>query len=244
MKKRLLFLFGFALTVMMLVSCNNFSDMPAVQPPAETAEQATSEPTGQATPEPTEKILSVAEARVVLTEWFTAQGKASYVPDMNRQEGGVQYYCFSVDYSWVFENHASVPAYAYAYTWVNSITGDMEFQEAGYTEVAGPVLYTNIPDSMFPIQVHNGVAIHYDRFSPPYHELLSIEYAYTSTSVMELYQAQLKEAGFVDHGSVSVPLVDSLWSYDRSSDGARLIVEMFIWGETFSMKMYVNYLNR
>ena len=56
---------------------------------------------------------------------------------------------------------------------------------------------------------------------------------------MKSYQAQLKEVGFVNYGTVQS--VESLWQYERENDGAVFTVEMYSEGETFSMNMYVNF---
>jgi hypothetical protein len=186
--------------------------------------------------------LSATEAKALLRERFGGHNRISYMPDMDKLEEGIQIYGFSVDYSASLEPFGSPYPYSYAYAWVNSVTGITNFEEAGYTEAAGPNWYANIPDNMFPIPMLDGVIIPYNSFSPPYHEWdISIYYVYIDTSVMKSYQAQLRDAGFVDHGSVQS--VDSLWRYDRGDDGATLIVEMFNGGEMFSMNMYVNYLN-
>jgi hypothetical protein len=105
--------------------------------------------------------------------------------------------------------------------------------------------YSGIPDSMFPIPMRYEQIITYDRFSPPEvgYEVTTYLYA---TNFMETYKEQLRSAGFVDHGAVMS--VDALWMYERSSDGATLVVEMRQ-GEdetgkaVFSIGMLVNYLS-
>ena len=57
---------------------------------------------------------------------------------------------------------------------------------------------------------------------------------------MESYKEQLRNVGFADQGSAGH--IESLWRYDRSSDGASLIVEMFHEDSNFVINMYVNYL--
>ena len=105
--------------------------------------------------------------------------------------------------------------------------------------------YSGIPDSMFPIPMRDGVIIPYDRFSPPEDGYEVTTYLY-ATNFMETYKEQLRKAGFVDLGEAMS--VQSLWRYERSSDGATLFVEMRQ-GEDetgkvlFSIGMFVNYLS-
>ena len=241
MKKGLLVLISLALTI--FSSCSTIPAKPTGQTHTgqvtpEPTGQLPPEPTEQVTPEPIKKVLSVSEAQALLIERFGEYSKISYMPDMDKQEDGVQHYCFSVDYSGM---RPEIQTGAYAYAWVNSVTEGMGFEEAGYSESAGSNLYTNIPDNMFPIPMLDGVVIPYDRFWPPDKWEITTIYRYVDTSVMESYQEQLRDAGFVDYGSVM--MVESLWRYDRSDDGATLIVEMHK-EETFSMSMYVSYLSR
>ena len=105
--------------------------------------------------------------------------------------------------------------------------------------------YFNIPDSMFPIPMRDGAIIPYDRYCPPEEGYAVTTYLY-ATNFMEIYKEQLRRAGFVDHGAVMS--IDALWMYERSSDGATLVVEMCQGGDetgkvVFSIGMYVNFLS-
>lgn len=228
MKQRLLFLISLVITVTMFTSCENFPDTPEVQTTPEPIEQATPEPTTQQSPDTKEKTLSVAEAQDLIIGIYENY-KITYIPEMNKQEGGVSYYSFKVDYT---ENISETSTYTYCYAWVNSVTGYVEFEEAGYTEANGRSLYANIPDNIFPIPMRGSTIIPYDRFSPPEY-VRSVTYSYKDKSVMQSYQAQLRTMGFVDNGHVQS--VDSLWTYER--DGATFMVEMFVEEEMFSMSM-------
>ena len=103
-------------------------------------------------------------------------------------------------------------------------------------------LYADIPDKGFPIPMLDGAPIPYEYVSLPEEgwEVTSYVYSISESGFMESYKEQLREAGFIDQGSVEH--IESLWRYDRSSDGASLIVEMFHEESNFSISMYVNYL--
>ena len=101
-------------------------------------------------------------------------------------------------------------------------------------------LYADIPDKGFPVPMLNGAPAPYEYISLPEEGWEVTSYVYSGSSFMELYKEQLREAGFIDQGSVAH--IESLWRYDRSSDGASLIVEMFHEESNFSISMYVNYL--
>lgn len=214
---------------------------------------STSQPTGQltlesATPEPMvkehetpenpeeilevkETILSAEEAEVILNKKFEEDYKISYLPDINKYEEGILHYGFLLDYS----DWESNVENAFVYVWINSATGEI-------SSIKEKELYANIPDPMFPVPMLNGTVIPYDYFSPPGYAW-SGGYVFSDKSVMEAYQAQLREAGFVDQGEVMS--VDSLWLYERDTDGATLMVE-FRCGEegSLSICMSVSYKDR
>gem|GEM_PF-1707026 len=100
-------------------------------------------------------------------------------------------------------------------------------------------LYSSIPDAMFPIPKRNGVIIPYDRFSPPEEGEITIQYVYDDASLKESYTQQLRNAGFVA-GQTMQPET-TLWRYDRSDDGASLMVELTQVGTKLVVVMYVNY---
>ena len=233
MKKRILFFISFALAMAILASCSNPPVTPTAQAP-EPTEKATPETTEPTTPEPTGELLSVDEAQALLLDWCE-WNEISYFPDMNKQEEGVQLYGFMVDYSgWGYV----WPGVNYCYAWVSSSTGGVRFEEAGYSEATGLNLYGNIPDNMFPIPMRDGVVIPYDWFFPPEY-VSGVGYIFKDKSVMEAYQAQLKDAGFLDCGTVQS--VESLWQYEQSDGGAIFTVEMYSDGGMFSMNMYAYY---
>ena len=128
---------------------------------------------------------------------------------------------------------------------------ELEFTEsniegimAGATKTdSGAGLYAEIPDSAFPIPMLNGAPIPYEYVSLPEEgwEVTSYVYSFSGTSFMESYMEQLRKAGFVDQGSAGH--IESMWRFDRSADGAALIVEMFHEESKFSINMYVNYKN-
>ena len=110
----------------------------------------------------------------------------------------------------------------------------------GYA-AAAEVSYADIPDG-FPIPTLNGAPIPYEYVSLPEEGWMVTSYVYSISEpgFMDSYKEQLREAGFVDQGSAGH--IESLWRYDRSGDGASLIVEMFHEESNFSINMYVNYL--
>ncbi|MDQ2087859.1 PT domain-containing protein [Herbivorax sp. ANBcel31] len=198
----------------------------------EPTDQATNGSTDQATPEPTESILSVAEAQDLLIESFDGyHHRIEYLPNTKKREDGILQYGFSVDYS---ESYRNPPPNTIAYAWVNSVTGEIRIEESD--------LYANIPDSKFPVPMINGEIISYDYFSLPNH-VTGLGYHFSDENVMEMeiYQEQLREAGFVDHGEVMA--IASMWSYKRDKDGAKLVVELRNGGDggNFDISMYVSY---
>jgi hypothetical protein len=123
----------------------------------------------------------------------------------------------------------------FVYVWINSATGEI-------SSIKEKELYANIPDPIFPVPMLNGTVIPYDYFSPPGYAW-SGGYVFLDKSVMEAYQAQLREAGFADQGEVMS--VDSLWLYERDTDRSTLMVE-FRYGdeESLSICMSVSYKDR
>ena len=221
MKKKLLLLMSVFLTLMMLTSCSNSPVIPKVKEPENTEQKAT---------EPIGEILSLSEAQGLLNE-LSDLYTIVYAPELNKKEKNIQLYGFLIDPD--EEN----PVDPYCYVWVNSSTGEIRFEEAGYSKTEGPNWYGNIPDSTFPIPMRGGKIIHYDTFLPPDH-VWGVAYMYKDKSVMTSYQNQLKKAGFKDHGEVQS--VESLWQYEGDEDEGIFTVEMYSDGEMFSMTMYVN----
>lgn len=219
MKKKLL-LISMLLMLMVLTACNKSPVTPTV-------------PTPEKTPEPTGKILSLSEAEEVLINWCEYH-EISHMPELDKKDEKVQLYGFLVNYG---STESKWSGETYCYAWVNSSTELINFEEAGYSEETGTNFYANIPDSTFPTPMRDGVIIPYDWFSPPEY-VWGVTYAYDDKSVMKTYQAQLKEAGFVDQGTVQS--VESLWQYQEDNDGATFTVEMYSEDEQFSMIMYIN----
>ena len=103
-------------------------------------------------------------------------------------------------------------------------------------------LYAGIPDKGFPIPMLNDAPIPYEYVTPPEEgwNVTSYVYSFSGSSFMESYKEQLKNAGFVEQESPEH--IESLWRYDRESDGLALIVEMFHEESKFNINMYVNKL--
>ena len=178
-------------------------------------------------------LLSVDEAMERISG-FCEYYKITHKPDLDKQVEGVQLFGFLVDYS----DTVLTNTYKYCYAWVNSVSKEIKFEEAGFVETDAPVVYANMPDNMFPIPKRGSLPIPYDYFTPPEY-IWGTAYYYDDKSVMELYQAQLRDEGFVDLGEVGE--VESLWTYERKEDGATLVVEMYGGDEKFVMNVYVNY---
>jgi|GEM_PF-4078174 len=185
-----------------------------------------SELAGKPTLEDMEQIFSIADAYEQFNRMYEYYG-ITYRPEMDREEDGARIYNFIVDYSYG-ENSGS-DVYTYCYAWVNSLTGALTFQEAGES------LYSNSPDTMLPLPMRNGALVPYDRFTPPEY-ICGISYSFLDISIMKTYQAQLREAGFTDHGTVMA--IESYWTYERESDGKILCVELRTGGEGFSISMH------
>jgi len=187
--------------------------------------------------------MTVDEAQASLSKWGCLPGfclpegclKTNHALDLDKQEEGVIVYGFVIDLPSLSSSSSDHNAYA----WVNSVTGEIRFEEAGFSLVTGRNYYANIPDSIFPIPMRDGEVIPYDRFNPSGHGLL-VGYGFSDICVMEIYKEQLRSAGFSDLGRVMS--VDWLWRYDRESDGATFIVEMYLESQ-FVMTMSVEFLN-
>jgi len=186
-------------------------------------------------------VITVDEAQALLSRWGCIPGfcppegclNANHVQDLDIQEEGVLVYGFGINLP-----SLSMPiSYHNAYAWVHSVTGEIRFEEAGFSSVTGRNYYANIPDSIFPIPMRDGEVIPYDRFNPSGHGLF-VGYGFSDISVMEIYKEQLRSAGFSDLGRVMS--VDWLWRYDRESDGATFIVEMYLESQ-FVMTMSVEF---
>ena len=232
MKKILLILISLSVALTIFAACDTHLTTSNVQI-EEHEEQEALNVTLKIAPETSEEMLSATEAQALLIDWCE-WNEVSYMPSIDKQVGEVKLYGFLVDYSgWGFESSAV----QYCYAWVNSSTGVINFEEAGYSEAAGSNLYGNIPDSMFPIPMRDGAVISYDWFSPPEY-VWGVTYVYNDKSVMGSYQAQLRDAGFVDRGTVQS--VESLWQYERVDGSTVFTVEMYSGEKQFSMNMYVN----
>lgn len=231
MKKGILLFLNVLLMLMILTSCSKPAVTPTDKPPKDTE---------QTKPKPVENILSLEEAQDLLINWCDLN-EITYSPALDKEEDEIPLYGFLVDY---FDNAFKYSGETYCYAWVNASTGKINFEEAGYleanySELGIPNLYTNIPDNIFPVPLRDGIVIPYDWFSPPEY-VSGVTYSYKDKSVMESYQAQLRDAGFSDLGTIQS--VESLWQYTQEDDGTTFTVEMYRDGETFSMNMYINYM--
>ena len=102
--------------------------------------------------------------------------------------------------------------------------------------------YSGIPDRMFPIPIRSGAVIPYNSFSPPEEGWVVTSYKYEDAGFKESYKKQLREAGFVELEDTPQGM-ESLWRYDRSADGATLMVELINEENQLAIQMYVNYFN-
>ena len=100
--------------------------------------------------------------------------------------------------------------------------------------------YSGIPDRMFPIPMQRGVIIPYDWFSSPEEGWVISQFVYYNDSFKESYKKQLIDAGFVELKEAPQG-IESLWRYDRSADGATLMVELIHVENQLVIKMYINY---
>ncbi|MCL2097644.1 MAG: hypothetical protein FWH23_02645 [Bacteroidales bacterium] len=101
--------------------------------------------------------------------------------------------------------------------------------------------YSSIPDRMFPVPTRQGAVIPYNDFSPPEEGMTSTAYIYDDAGFTESYKQQLRGAGFVQQEG-GPEWFESWWRYDRSSDGASLIVELLNEEGRLVISMYINYL--
>jgi len=198
-------------------------------------------PTMQATPMPTPKpaptpALSILEAEERVRSNFGEHSIITHLPDMDRWVDEVFFYAFSVDYSAIGGAEYPLPDGIYLYAWVDASA------TVGWVWFEEPSAYANIPDSMIPIPMRDGEILPYVAFSPPSRLSMSTHYAFDDWRDMALYQEQLREAGFTDHGYATDESTGarfgSLWTYERSDVGARLIVGLS-GGEGFSITMRV-----
>ncbi|MCL2041056.1 MAG: hypothetical protein FWG84_03330 [Bacteroidales bacterium] len=101
--------------------------------------------------------------------------------------------------------------------------------------------YVNIPDKIFPIPMRQGAVIPYDSFFLPEEGYAITGYVYDEgDGFKESYKLQLSKAGFVQVEDAP-DWIESLWRYDRRSDGAKFFVELLYGEDTFMIQMYVNY---
>lgn len=165
----------------------------------------------------------------------------SLMPDI-REWDGEMFYIFSVKYSATGEDEYKFAPVIYLYAWVNTVTGQTAYAE--------PYLFANIPDDMFPVPMRNGEAIAYEQFLPPYYWSTEISYQFLDINIMEIYKQQLREAGFVDHGTIMTGMVmgedsfQSHWTYERSDTEVILTVRINHreGRDGFSIIMYVSFL--
>ena len=198
-------------------------EKPQEPDPSET--ENTTEPSEPATQEPTEEILTPEDAQILLNKYFVGRYKTSYLPANNRQDEDTLYYRFSIEITYISAPIENTVAYA----WVNSVTGELEFEERYF--------YANVPDSMMPIPMRNGVVVPYDYYTPPNHAWCG-GYHFLNMSMLDVYKEQLREAGFFDRGQVMS--IDSMWSYNRKEDKIHLDVELRYRENGFVISMNVS----
>ncbi|MCL2434052.1 MAG: hypothetical protein FWD16_05990 [Clostridia bacterium] len=216
------------ITLALLASCARATTAPP-------ADNTSAPPAGQATAGQTtpggglaNALLTVEDAQGEISQ-FCEYYQVTYQPTLNKDVAGISYYGFHVDFS---ESFSTGTGDNYCYAFVNSITGDVVYEESGYA-APEPAVYTNLPDELFPVP-----DAAYDMFTPPEY-VWGVAYYYNDKSVMQTYQAQLLAVGFEDLGEVQS--VESLWQYTSEEDGTIYSVEMYSQGERFSMNMYINY---
>ena len=99
--------------------------------------------------------------------------------------------------------------------------------------------YVNIPDRGFPIPMRQGAVIPYDSFSLPEEGYAITGYSYDpNDNFIASYKQQLQKAGLVKIDAQE--WMESMWRYDRRSDGATLFVELYN-NDNVTIQMYVNY---
>jgi len=221
------------------------SGQECTEPPDEQTEQPSPNDNGQTTgitphepddestepisTEPVEEDCPALIALALLENRFGDGVSIVYLPDLDKEEDGVQLYGFSVDYTGM---HGYYPN-GFAYAWSNAATTF----DTIIMKVDEPYQYANIPDAMFPIPKKDSVEIPYIYFVPPCKQFVSTYYVYVDSSIMDTYGEQLREIGFRHLGSAAH--IESLWRLDRSEDGMVLVVEMFNGHAGFVILMYV-----
>jgi len=100
--------------------------------------------------------------------------------------------------------------------------------------------YVNIPDPGFPIPMRQGAVIPYSAVALPEAGFAVTGYSYDDgDSFKEAYKQQLRKAGFVK-AEDAPDWIESLWRYNRHTDGATLIVELYE-DHAFVIQMSLNY---
>ena len=175
---------------------------------------------------------------------YTCCFGVKYAPHMNRYIDGSFFYGFVID----FTSMSIINGLGLAYAWISPSTKEWVyeifaysfrewvFEEYGFSLTYGRNYYANIPDAMFPIPMLDGAVIPYDRFHPP-SGMSGVGFSFYDMSVYEIYTAQLRDAGFTE--IVGRWDYHRIWSYERDSDGATLMIEMFFhYRFTIDMAVY------
>lgn len=176
-----------------------------------------------------EKTVTADDAKHIIDDYFGNSCQMTLISDEDKNQKN-ESYCFLIDYSYIIDEHMSVYAYAY----VDYVTGELSFDEAGYGNLNEDELYANIPSAIFPKPTIDGIIAEYDYFSPPSIGSAGTWYTFSNNSVCEQYKLQLKDQGFADLGEVQS--VDSLWVYESEDYNIKFITEIY----ENSICLYVN----
>ncbi|MCL2547215.1 MAG: hypothetical protein FWE06_08535 [Oscillospiraceae bacterium] len=185
-----------------------------VEPAPEPTYTETAQPTPTDEPTPTDTITpsEYAEALEILREEFGEGMTFTRRTDLDRFINEFRDYAFMVTFS-----TRGITRYLIA--WVDTGYGWVFLDEEA-------VLYTLIPDPVFPMPMRDGEQIPYDIIVAFSIDENWVSYGFDDFSVMALYEAQLREAGFVDHGRVDggTRRADAMWTLDDNDAGEQFIV--------------------
>jgi len=171
--------------------------------------------------------LSVTQAQEILNRVGDSHGtefgryRSIHMPELDMRVDGAHVYGFQITF---FSNIPDV-YYSNAYGWINSVTGLMWFEEVGFCMVAGRNYYGNIVDERFPVPMKDGEIIKYDKFLAP-GTIWGSSYWFFDLGVKEIYEEQLRNAGFVGHGQAHS--IDSFWLYFDDAGEPILGVTMYV----------------
>jgi hypothetical protein len=180
------------------------------------------------------------EAEMFLRKMFEDDITITRTPDKDRWEGEDEFrhfrYAFTANYSITGIPSANDTIYIFVRKGERRGSGlGIHFEEM--------YPYSLLADVLFPVPIYDGEPIPY--YAHPLFDAFYVSYGFEDWILMPIYEAQLREAGFAHHGSMSDMnsgfRSDSYWTFDDIDHNRRYVVS-FDMGEGFAIIMSFGFI--